>query len=80
MANGVTITTHYPKSDKTMGGDYYDVTVDFRVAKVDYRLEYGDYYHDKGTEKAEAVVDCLRALFGSKFPVIRAQAADREDY
>ncbi len=80
MANGVTITVHYPKSDKEMDGDYYDVTIDLTLGKLHYQQTYGDYYHEKGTEKVQGFVDALKLIYGSKFPIIRADVADRRDY
>ena len=80
MADGVTVTTHYPKSDKQMYGDYYTVSIRVTRGKMTYAMEYGDHYHDKGQAKAEGFVDALKILFGSKFPVIRHRVADQEDY
>ena len=77
---GVTVTTHYPKSDKNKDGDYYDVTVDATVLEQQYHWEYGDSYHDKGREKAEGVVDALKTIYGKKFITLKISVADREDY
>jgi hypothetical protein len=53
----VKIITHYEASDKDCGGEYTEVSI-----WVDNRLvqQYGDYYHDKGEERAEAFVDGIR--------------------
>ena len=80
MANGITVTTHYQKSDTECGSDYCDVHIDVTVKDKRYHMDYGDAYHDKGHEKAEGFVDALKIVFGSKFPVIRVDVADREDW
>jgi len=79
MANGVTMVVHYPKSDREMWGDYYDVTIDVTLDTKTYHQEYGDHYHEKGVSKAEGFVDALRLIYGSKFPAIRYNVADRDD-
>ena len=76
---GVTVTTHYPQSDKEMDGDYYDVGIDFHRGNDVFYQEYGDSYLDKGREKAEGFVDALKCLYGHKLPVLKIQVADRED-
>ena len=78
MTNGVTVTTHYPKSDPEMQGEYSDVTIDVYMNNQHYRLEYGDAYHDKGWERAMGVVDGLK-LFNTRLPVLKIRVADRED-
>ena len=78
--NGATVTMHYPKSDKDMYGDYYDVTINVACGDTMLHMEYGDAYHDKGWEKAQGFVDALKLLYGDKFPVLELRAADRKDY
>lgn len=80
LTNGATVTTHFPKSDKDMYGDYYDVTINAYINGKMYSAQYGDSYHDKGWEKAEGFVDALKMLYGPKFPVLKLRSADREDY
>lgn len=48
------IIHHYDKEDKDCSCDYWSVDV-----KVGGRLvrHYSDYYHDKGSERAEAFLD-----------------------
>ena len=78
---GVTVTTHYPKSDPEMWGDYYDV--DIYISAPDgreYGMQYGDHYHNRGIDKAEGFVDALKTLYGDKLPVLKVRLADREDY
>lgn len=79
-ANGMTITTHWPKTDPDRMGDYYDVTIDLYLDGIHYQAAYGDQYHDKGMEKAEGFRDALRCLYGQKFPVLYSFVADREEY
>lgn len=49
-----------------MGGDYWGVDV-----KIDGKLvkEYGDYYHDKGSEQAIGFVAGLRYALGEDLEV-----------
>lgn len=77
--DGITITTHYPDNDPEMFGDYYDITIDIRAGNMEYHMDYGDYYHDKGSDKAEAFVDAIKLLYGDKVPVLHFDAADRKD-
>lgn len=78
---GVTITTHYQKSDKKCWGDYYSVDVLVRAdGGREFAAHYGDYYHDKGHDKVEGFLDAIQTLHGPKIPVIRRDVADIEDY
>ncbi len=77
---GITVITHYPKSDKKCEGDYYDVEVFVKEAHQEFAMQYGDYYHDKGHDKAQGFVDAIHTLFGDKISVIRYNVADRPDY
>ena len=77
---GITVTTHYPKSDKRCEGDYYDVDIMVKADNKQYfAMQYGDHYHDKGHDKAQGFVDAIHALFGSSVPVLRYNVSDRED-
>lgn len=80
-AHGVTITTHFYKTDPEMWGNYAGVSVHatFPDGSV-IAQDYGDAYHDRGYERANGFVDALTAIYGSKFPVLRINLADREDY
>jgi hypothetical protein len=78
---GITVTTHFPKSDPKCYGDYYDVDIVVRAdEKLEFGMQYGDHYHDKGHDKAAGFVDAIHTLFGSKVPVIKRNIADREDF
>ena len=78
---GITVTTHYPKSDPKFQGDYYEVDVAVRAADGrEFAAQYGDYYHDKGHDKVEGFVDAVQTILGPKIPVIRYNVADVEDY
>lgn len=76
---GVTVTMHYPKSDKEMWGDYYDVTINIACGDKMFHMDYGDAYHDKGWEKSLGFLDALKVLYGDKIPILQLRAADRED-
>jgi len=68
----VRIISHHDPEDMDGGGDECGVSVfvnDMCVA------QYGDYYHDKGREKAIGFVDALRSL-GYDFEVERDSHMD----
>lgn len=71
----ILIVTHFTKDDEDCGGDYYDIEV-----FVDGKLaaEYGDYYHDKGSEKAEAFVDGVNFICGANIVPQERSVADRD--
>jgi hypothetical protein len=50
------IIKHYDKDPVTgeLGGDYHYVTVEIYGRKV---KNYGDYYHEKGFERAQAFIE-----------------------
>lgn len=76
---GITVTTHYPKTDPKMQSDYYDITIDVRGKGWDGAMQYGDYYHDKGYEKAEGYLDAMQLVYGTRFPILKIRIADREE-
>lgn len=76
---GITIETHYPNTDPECISDYYDIVINIRGKGWDGRMEYGDYYHDRGSDKAEGFIDAMKLVYGDKFPVLRIDLADRED-
>lgn len=78
-ANGLTIAYHYPITDPECHGDYYDVTVDAQINGMKYSIQYGDEYHDKGSEKAEGFKDAFQVIYGNKFPIRHIYLADREE-
>jgi hypothetical protein len=59
----ITIRTHYLREDTEFIYDYasVDVLVDGAVA-----VSYGDYYHDKGSEKAQGFVAAVEWLHANK--------------
>lgn len=50
------IIKHFEKDPETgeLGGDYHYVTVEIHGHKV---KNYGDYYHEKGFERAQAFIE-----------------------
>lgn len=52
----VTVITHYAQDDPDCDGDYRAVTILVENVQV---AEYGDYYHDKGRERAAGFIDGL---------------------
>lgn len=79
MADGITVTTHYTTTDPECVSDYYDIEVNLYLGHKHFRMEYGDNYHDSGQSKAQGFIDAIRVMYGSKFPVIYVDVADRED-
>lgn len=69
----IEIIKHYAKDDKDFCEDYYSITVKINGKKVRH---YGDYYHDKGKEKAEAFIDGICFWFGEKVEPIVTKNAD----
>ena len=76
---GITVSTHYSKADPDYSGDYCEVHVEVRATGgMEFAMQYGDHYHDKGWERAQGFVDAVQALHGPKIPVIRYNVADIE--
>jgi hypothetical protein len=69
------IVTHYEKSDKKFMGDYSDIElfIDDKLVKT-----FGDYYHDKGSEKVEAFIEGVEWATGASLKVTKKQVADRD--
>ncbi len=78
--DNLTITTHYQRSDNEFGGDYDSVDVCLRIGDDRFLFQYGDYYHDKGLEKAQGIIDLVRAIYGKKFPIQYIDTNDIKDY
>jgi hypothetical protein len=74
----ITILTHFDVEDEECGGDYFDVEVLDSNRKV--LASYGDYYHDKGEDKAEGFVEGLKAASKEPVNVIYKSVADRDEY
>jgi predicted DNA-binding protein (UPF0251 family) len=53
----IEIRTHYPEGE--MYSDYAEVSVHIDGIEV---IRYGDWYHDKGAEKASAFVDGVKHI------------------
>ena len=51
--NTIQIVTHYEEDDPDGDGDYLAVDV---LVNDEIVMEYGDAYHDKGSEKADSFV------------------------
>ena len=73
-----TIIYHYPKSDDRCMGDYWTVDVCLNDSIL---TSYGDYYHDKGGEKATAFIQGYG--LGANLdvtPTVHKQIADVDDH
>ena len=71
----IRVLTHYLKSDPQFQGDYVSVEIFANGLKL---KSYGDYYHDKGTEKVAGFLDALR-LFEDIGTVVYEHAADADE-
>jgi len=69
------IEFHYSKDDPDCSGDYYEVWIKDGGKIIQ---KYGDYYHDKGAEKASAFIDGLSHVTGVRYPVKYKHIADLE--
>lgn len=69
----IVITKHYAEDDEGFFGDYEYVTVRIGPKIV---VSFGDYYHDKGEERAEAFVKGF--LWGQPPSVVIDTYVDRE--
>lgn len=69
------IVTHFSKEDKNLNGDYYDIElfIDDQLVK-----KFGDYYHDKGSEKVEAFIEGIEWATSKSVKVEHKKIADRD--
>ena len=65
------VTTHYSEDDTDFGGDY--LSIDINLDDGTPIASYGDCYHDKGEEKADAFID------GVKWAVRNSEQVTREN-
>lgn len=70
----IEVVTHYFEDDPNFYGDYAFITIeeDGKVVKT-----FGDYYHDKGKEKAEGFIAGLE-YSGVEFDITYKKIADNE--
>jgi major membrane immunogen (membrane-anchored lipoprotein) len=52
------IITHFLEEDEYCTGDYCSVTIEDQKGNI--VKSYGDYYHDKGREKAEGFIEGVK--------------------
>jgi len=55
----IKIINHYGTDDPEFEGDYYQIEIFINDELIQ---TYGDYYHDKGWEKAEGFMDGIKAI------------------
>ena len=75
MPNKVEILCCFP-SEADFGGDYTSVEVAFDGKTV---AEYGDYYHDKGSDKAEGFVQGVAFALGAQLTPEKCRDVVRKD-
>lgn len=74
------VVYHYDKKDTEFVGDYYSVKV-YRAFHNGVRhkiKDYGDYYHDRGYEKAQGFLQGIEYYLGANMEVIYERVADME--
>lgn len=71
----VRIVTHYAEDDPKFMGDYCGIKLYFDDDRVP-TVAYGDSYHDKGQEKIQGWIDCLKYLTDYRLVVERENVAD----
>lgn len=67
-------TTRYGNDDADCSCDYYEVILS-REDGTEIR-RFGDYYHDKGREKAEGFIDGLKLVY----PALEVEYRTVSDY
>lgn len=72
----ITQIMHYQKEDTGCGGDYYDIELQDSEGKV--IATFGDYYHDKGEEKAEGFILGVECALGVTVNLVKKYVADRD--
>ncbi len=65
----------FPSKDD-FGGDYSSVEVAFDGKTV---AEFGDYYHDKGDDKADGFIEGVAFALGKKLPEVKTRQVVRAD-
>jgi len=72
----IEIITHFPTDDPDCDGEYYDVEV--KMNRV-VAAEFGNYCDDKGQDRAEGFMACIKHLFKPKGYFLEEKSvADRE--
>lgn len=75
----ILVITHFDKDDPNCYGEYCEITIHTydgdRPRKI---AEYGDWYHDKGKEKAEGFVDGIKYCVDVDVAVEHRNVADWE--
>ena len=67
--------THFDKDDEDFGGDYASVSIFVNGKEV---ITYGDHYHEKGRERAEAFIEGLEYALDVKAKITQEKIADWE--
>ena len=71
------IERYCPISDYNCSGDYYEVWVKDGNTII---TKYGDYYHDKGRERAEAFLQGILYATRNEIQIAYTDIADLEGY
>ena len=73
----ITIVMHYHKEDKDFMSDCgnVDIIVNGLKAKT-----YGDWYHDKGEEKAQGFIDAFKFIHGEESVFVTNKKIADEDW
>lgn len=74
----IKIVTHYAESDLDFSYDYLDIEIYVDDVCVQ---QYGDHYHDKGSEKVDGWLDGFKfAMKWKNLNVQHINVADRKEY
>ena len=68
-----TIITHFEDIDSDCDGDYFSVDV---LIDDELVIEYGDWYHDNGAEKAGAFIKGIEYALRTKLEIKYINIAD----
>lgn len=68
----ITITTNYCDNDEDCTGDYCEIDMvifNETSGELYWENSWGDWYHDKGREKCEAVLYFIQETMSDKFEI-----------
>jgi len=72
---------HYSINDPKFEEDYY--SIDFSViidGSIKFQQTFGDYYHDKGLVKVNAIIDFIKAFYPEANLSIECSEIADEDF
>ena len=70
----ITVATYYAKDDPH--GDYLGIRI---YKDREMLVQYGDFYHDSGREKAEGFIECYRRFVANNVAVDYIEVISTEE-